>query len=84
MLLVGRVGLDMDIVGVGTVGPVEEFDDAKAFVDRIEEGAVALLAVGEGRLGLLAPGGAGGHGGFEAGVLDLQSEDSRLKLADFS
>ena len=51
MLRIGRVGLDMDVVAQRAVGAVEEFDDAKAFIDGIEEGAVALLAVGKRRLG---------------------------------
>ena len=46
MQRVGRVCLDMDIVGEGAVRPVEELDDAEAFVDRVEQRPVALLAVG--------------------------------------
>ena len=76
MVSVGGVCLDMDIIGEGTVGPVQEFDDAKALVDGVEEGAVALLAVGQRRLGFLPPRGAGGQGGLQPRVLDLQSQDS--------
>ncbi|MBA7484171.1 hypothetical protein ES707_19695 [subsurface metagenome] len=61
---VGGVGLDMDVVGIRAVRAVEELDDAKAFVDGIEQGAVALLAVGQCALGLLALGGAGGDLGL--------------------
>ena len=75
---VGGVCLDMDIIGQGTVRPVEEFDDAKALVDGVEEGAVALLAVGQRRLSFLPPGGAGGYGGLKPRVLDLQHQDSIL------
>ena len=50
---VGRVGLDMDVVAQRTVGAIEEFDDAETLVDGIEEGPVALLAVGKRGLGAL-------------------------------
>ena len=47
MLGVGGVGLDMDVVAERAVRTVEELDDAKAFVDRVEQRPVALLAFGE-------------------------------------
>ena len=61
MQRVGRVGLDMDVVAQRTVGAVEEFDDAKAFVDGIEEGAVTLFAVGKRGLGAFQLGIVGGR-----------------------
>ncbi|KAF1853937.1 hypothetical protein Lal_00005148 [Lupinus albus] len=38
------IGLNMDIVDERTVGGFDEFDDAKAIVDGIEQGAIAVLA----------------------------------------
>ena len=37
----------MDVVAQRAVRPVEELDDAEALVDRVEQGPVALLAVGQ-------------------------------------
>src|ERR1043166_3553501 len=71
MQLVGCIGLAMDIVGERTMRPVEKFDDAEACVDGVEQGAVALLALGERRLGLSAQCRPRGHGSFQPGVLDL-------------
>ena len=53
MMCIGRVGFDVDVVAQRAVRAVEEFDDAKAFIDGIEQGAVTLLAVGKRGLGAL-------------------------------
>ena len=42
MPLVGRVRLDVDVVGQRAVRAIEEFDDAEPFVDGVEERPIAL------------------------------------------
>ena len=54
MLLESRIGLDMDVVAERPVRPVEERDDAKADIDRVEQGPVSHLAVAQLRLRELA------------------------------
>ena len=66
MQRVGRVGLDVDVVAEGTVGAIEEFDDAKALVDRVEQGPVALFAVGQRSFGALQLAIVGDRKGLEA------------------
>jgi hypothetical protein len=44
MTSVGRIGLDMNVVAERPVRPVQELDDAKTFIDRVEQGAVAIFA----------------------------------------
>ena len=61
----------MDVVAQRTVGAVEEFDDAEAFVDGIEEGAVTLLAVGERGLGAFQFGVVGDRERVQPSVLRL-------------
>ena len=68
---IGRVGLDMDVVAQRTVRAVEEFDDAEALVDGIEQGAVALLAVGKRGLGAFQLAVVGDRERVQPGVLRL-------------
>ena len=80
MQRVGRVGLDMDVVAQRAVRAVEEFDDAKAFIDGIEESAVSLFAVGKRRLGAFPLGIVGGRKGAEPCVLRLERRDARAAI----
>ena len=82
MQRVGRVGLDMDVVAQRALRAVEEFDDAKAFIDGIEESAVSLFAVGKGRLGAFPLGIVGGRKGAEPCVLRLERRDALLQFFD--
>ena len=68
---VGRVGFDMDVVAQRTVGTIEEFDDAETLVDGIEEGTVALLAVGKRGLGAFQLAVVGDRERVQPGVLRL-------------
>ena len=45
--LVGRVRLDVHVVGQRPMRPVEELDDAEPFVDRVEQRAVAGLVLAQ-------------------------------------
>ncbi|GJE71664.1 hypothetical protein CHKEEEPN_3211 [Methylorubrum podarium] len=49
MLRVGAVGGDVDVVAQGPVRAVDELDDAVALVHLLEQRAVMLLALGQGR-----------------------------------
>ena len=82
MQRIGRVGLDVDVVAQRTVGAVEEFDDAKALVDRIEQGAVALFAVGKRSLGALQLAIVGDRKGAEPGILGFERCDPAMQLFD--
>ena len=82
MQRVGRVGLDMDVVAEGTVGAVEEFDDAKAFIDRIEQGPVALFAVSKRSFGALQLAIVGGRMGLEPGILGFERCNPAMQLFD--
>lgn len=69
MTRVGGIGFDVDVIAQRTERTVEKLDDAEAFVDGIEQGAVALLAERE---RLPADAAFGVDGGPEAGVLLFQ------------
>ncbi|WKA25838.1 hypothetical protein QUH67_19620 [Bradyrhizobium roseum] len=84
MQLVGRVGFDMNVVAQRAVGAVEEFDDAKAFVDGIEEGAVPLLAVGQRGLGAHQLAVVGGREGLELRVLGFECRNPAMQLFDIN
>ena len=80
MLRIGRVGLDMDVVAQRAVGAIEELDDAEALVDGIEQGPVALLAVGKRGLGSLQLGIVGDRELAQPRVLRLERPDAALQL----
>ncbi len=44
---VGGIGLDVDVVAERAVRAVDEFDDAEAFIDRVEQRPVAPLALAQ-------------------------------------
>ncbi len=48
MPLVAGIGLHMDVVAHRAVGTVDELDDAEPVIHRLEQGAVALFALGQG------------------------------------
>ena len=82
MLRIGRVGLDMDIVAQWTLGAVEEFDDSKPFIDRIEQGPVALFAVSKRSFGALQLAIVGGRMGLEPGILGFERCNPAMQLFD--
>ena len=82
MQRIGRVGFDVDVVAQRTVGAVEEFDDAKALVDGIEQGAVALLAVGKRSFGALQLVIVGDRKGLEPRILRFERCDPAMQLFD--
>ena len=84
VLRVGRVGLDMDVVAERAVRAVEEFDDAKAFIDGVEQGAVSLFAVGKRDLGAFQLGIFGDRESAEAFVLRLERRDALLQFFDLN
>src|SRR6185295_1374666 len=74
--------LDVDVVAEGTVGAIEEFDDAKALVDRVEQGPVALLAVGQRSFGALQLAIVGDRKGLEPSILGFERCDPAMQLFD--
>jgi len=64
------------------VGPVEELDDAKPLVDRIEQGPVALLAVGERRFRALQLAIVGVGERLEPRILSFKRRNLALQLFD--
>lgn len=52
MVLVGRVGFDVNVIAQRTVRTVKELNDAKAFIHRVEQKTIALLGLCQGVFGL--------------------------------
>ena len=79
---VGRVGFDVDVVAERTVGAVEEFDDAKSLIDRIEQGPVALFAVSERSFGAFQFAIIGDRKGLEPRILGFKRCNPPMQLFD--
>ncbi len=80
MLGVGGVGFDVDVVAERAVRPVEELDDAEAFVDRVEERPVTLFALCQRAFRLAALGLVGQFEHLQARILALKRLQAALKV----
>ena len=64
------------------MGAVEEFDDAKSFIDRIEQGPVALFAVSKRSFSALQLVIVGDRKGPEPSILGFERCDPAMQLFD--
>lgn len=82
MQRISRVGFDVDVVAEGTVRAVEEFDDAKPLIDRIEQGPVALFAVSKRGFGALQLAIVCDRKRLEPGILGFERCNPAMQLFD--